>query len=124
MIFRDEDGHVVAAARAIRHVHQRVALLAGLAAKCQDLRNPRIVDHVGQAVGAEQHDIAVHQLKAFDLDEGMCAGRADGIGQDVLQVLRPPLDGCWPLRVGEVPLDGVIARQLREMPVSKQESRE
>ena len=75
-----------------------------------------VVDHVGEPVGAEQHAIAVHQLKPLDLDQRMRAGRADGVGQDVAQVLRAALDGRRPVRVGEVPLDGVIARQLRQLP--------
>ena len=103
-------------ARSVRMAH----CSPGSAAKGEDLGNPVVVDHVREAVGAEHHAVAVQQPKAFDFDHRVGGGGADGIGQDVAQVLRAPLDRRQPLRVGELLLDRVIARQQGQGAVTKQ----
>ena len=57
-------------------------------------------------------------MKAVDLDQRMCAGGADCIGQDMTQILGAALDRGRTLGIGEVLLDGVIARQALQAAVS------
>jgi hypothetical protein len=110
-ILRDNHRDVVAAACAVGQFDQRRTLLARFAPQREHFGKLGVVEHVGQPIGAQQHAIAILQLKAVDLDQRMCSGGADCIGQDMTQILGAALDRGRTLGIGEVLLDGVIARQ-------------
>jgi len=114
LVLRDDGGDVVSSALLIRKIHQDAALLARTTTKGQGLRNALVVHHVGQAVGAQQQTVAVGQPEVLDVDVGSASARADGVREDVSQILTPALHRDWPASVREILAAGVIASQSRE----------
>jgi hypothetical protein len=51
-----------------------------------------LIDHLGQAVGAEQHLVAIEQVDALDVRLDLPRAGAERPGQDVSQRLDP---GRW-----------------------------
>ena len=84
----DDDGDVVLAAAIQGQVDEGPAGLGGGGLATQLGRDRRVIDHVGQAVGAEQQPIAVGQLESPDLRLAPGPRDADGVGQHVSVAVR------------------------------------
>src|SRR5947209_4677905 len=62
----DESGCIVLASRLEREVDERPGLDVRRGVGHQDLADPRLVDRVGQAVGADEHAVIVDELKPLE----------------------------------------------------------
>ena len=61
-------------------------------AEREHLRDPIVADLTGQTVRAEQDIVAVPDPEVRGLDHGGPLRSANGVGEDVPQVLRGPID--------------------------------
>src|SRR6266851_2870514 len=83
-IANEDDADVVAAALGVGGGDQRLTSAMQIGALCRnDLEDAPIGEHVGQTVGAQQHDIAVDEVLARDLELDVIP-RSQGLGQHVL----------------------------------------
>ncbi len=86
---RDYDRHVVLAPRIDDKIDQCATLFVRRAVRAQRIRDLRVIGHVGQPVRAEEHDVAVQEAAALDVDpRDPRADPPEGLGQDALHIAR------------------------------------
>ena len=83
----------------------------------EDRRDIRVLDHLGQAVGAEQEVVAVHELDGSDLGLDAGGGTADEVGQHVPLGVAVDVLGLDRADPGEFLGHRVVAGEPFEPPV-------
>ena len=81
-----------------REIHERLALLAGIALECEHVGDRVIVDGIRQTIGTQEDEVAVTEPEMFHLHAGFIARIANGIGENVLEIVsRPPTSAGPPV---------------------------
>ena len=65
---RDKRCGIIVSARRHGEFNQHPGLLVGRLAQCEHLADSRLVNRVGHAVGADEHAVAVDELKSLEID--------------------------------------------------------
>src|SRR4051812_11128180 len=118
-VVAEDDGHIICRTPIGGGLDERGGRLVHRPRQSQDPGDLWIAHAVGQAVGAQQHDVAVDQLEPLDVDPRIDLAGAERIGQNVLQIRRGAAD-VHQVRgpLGAAPGQRVVVRQLDQVAVA------